>query len=96
MATLPDAIAAERATCHRLASEFDLLGSAGAFGAALIHDAVGRAEAALRGGELDRMHQALDELRRVATLRCGQVRRQAKAGLPASNQAAYVRQAGGG
>jgi hypothetical protein len=96
MATLPDSIAAERDACHRLAREFDRLGSAGAFGAALIHDAVGRADAAVRGGGIERMHQALDELRRVASLRCGQVRRQAKAGLPASNQSAFVRHAGAG
>lgn len=94
MATLPESIAVERDECRRLARDFDLLGSAGAFGAALINDAVGRAEAAVRRGQMEDMHHALDELRRVAALRCGQVRRQPMAGIPASNQSLYARHVG--
>ena len=75
MPTLPEFIAVERDECRRLARDFDLLGSTGAFGAALINDAVGRAEVAIKRGEPQAMHSALDELRRVATLRCGQLRR---------------------
>ena len=92
MPTLPEFIAVERDQCRRLAQDFDALGSTGAFGAALIHDAVGRAEAAIRHGEPQAMHSALDELRRVATLRCSQLRRASMAPVPSyqASRSAYA------
>jgi hypothetical protein len=74
MATLPESIAAERDHCRRLACDFDRLGSTGAFGAALIHAALSRAETALGRGDAGAMHSALEELRRIASLRCSPVR----------------------
>ena len=70
MPTLPETIAAERDECCRLAMEFDRLGSAGAFAAALIQDSIARADAAVRRGEHGAMLGMLEELRGSAALRC--------------------------
>jgi hypothetical protein len=88
MATLPESIAAERDHCRRLAYDFDRLGSTGAFGAALIHAAMGRADSALGCGDAAAMHDALEELRRIASLRCIPVR--SARGSAAAASLAYV------
>jgi hypothetical protein len=74
MATLPESIAVERELCKRRVGELGGLGSAGAFGAALIEDVLLRAERALIGGCPDAMQRALDELRHAAALRCSPLR----------------------
>lgn len=88
MATLPESIAAERDHCRRLAYDFDRLGSTGAFGAALIHAAVSRADSALGRGDAASMYGALEELRRIASLRCSPVRTSRT--RPAGASLAYV------
>jgi hypothetical protein len=68
MPTLSDTLAIERDRCSLLARDFNQIGSAGAFGAALLREAVGLADAAVRTGETDSMHRALVALQRYTEL----------------------------
>lgn len=94
MSTLPESIAVERDGCQRLVCEFGRLGSLGAFGAALIQDAMVRADRALKGGSPEAMQLALDDLRDAAALRC-RPRRLPDRGL-ASNASPYSAYANAG
>ena len=66
--TLSDTLAIERDRCGLLVRDFTRIGSAGAFGAALVREAVGLADAAVRTGEADSMQRALAALQRYTEL----------------------------
>ena len=69
MPTLSDTLAIERDRCSLLVQDFNRIGSAGAFGAALVREAVGHADAAMRSREAATMQRALAELQRWGDLR---------------------------
>lgn len=69
MPTLSDALAIERDRCGLLMRDFSQIGSAGAFGAALVGQALGQADAAVRAGETESMQRALAALQRYTDLR---------------------------
>lgn len=69
MPTLSDTLAIERDRCSLLVQDFTRIGSAGAFGAALVREAVGQADAAMRSREAATMARALAQLQRWGDLR---------------------------
>jgi len=64
MATLPEMLRAERIRCQALLRDFAVLGSSGAFAAALIGESIHAADDAVRNGNMIAMQRALDRLRR--------------------------------
>jgi hypothetical protein len=69
MPTLSDCLTIERDRCRLLVQDFSQIGTAGAFGAALVREAVAQADAAARKGEAECMQRALRELQRYTDLR---------------------------
>ena len=68
MKTLAETLADERDRCRRLMQEYTRIGSAGAFAAALVQQAIRKAEYAADTGHFTTMRQALLELRRFDDL----------------------------
>ena len=58
------ALPAEQARCRELVRKYVAIGSAGAFGAALIEDSLRRADRAVIEGNEDDVRRALADLRR--------------------------------
>lgn len=63
MLTLSETLRQEQARCRRLALDYHALGSTGFFGAAVVEEAVKRAEEAIRGGNVLAMRRALASLK---------------------------------
>jgi hypothetical protein len=63
MLTLSETLRQEQARCRRLALDYQALGSTGFFGAAVVEEAVKRAEEAIRGGNVLAMRRALASLK---------------------------------
>jgi Fe-S-cluster formation regulator IscX/YfhJ len=68
MKTLSETLADERERCRRLMNQYSRLGNAGAFAAALVEQAITKAEYASRTGQFTTMRQALMDLQRFDDL----------------------------
>jgi Fe-S-cluster formation regulator IscX/YfhJ len=68
MKTLSETLADERERCRRLMNEYSRIGNAGAFAAALVEQAITKAEYAARTGQFTTMRQALMDLQRFDDL----------------------------
>jgi Fe-S-cluster formation regulator IscX/YfhJ len=68
MKTLSETLADERERCRRLMNEYSRIGNAGAFAAALVEQAINKAEYAARTGQFTTMRQALMDLQRFDDL----------------------------
>lgn len=64
MPTLSEELRADLARCRKLVHDYIAIGSVGAFGTALIEEAIRRAEAALKTGNVFAMRRALQDLQR--------------------------------
>jgi hypothetical protein len=64
MPTLSEELRNDMARCRKLVHDYIALGSVGAFGTALIEEAIRRAEAALKTGNVFAMRRALQDLQR--------------------------------
>lgn len=65
MATLPELLSAEVQRCRLVAQNYTILGSTGAFGAALLNEALQQAERALQRHDITAMQRVIDRLRSV-------------------------------
>lgn len=70
MLTLSETLRQEQARCRRLALDYHALGSTGFFGAAVVEEAVKRAEEAIRGGNVLAMRRALASLKDCQPVGC--------------------------
>jgi Fe-S-cluster formation regulator IscX/YfhJ len=68
MKTLSETLADERDRCRRLMNDYGRIGTAGAFAAALVQQAITKADYATRTGQFTTMRQALMELQRFDDL----------------------------
>jgi Fe-S-cluster formation regulator IscX/YfhJ len=82
MKTLSETLADERERCRRLMNEYSRIGNAGAFAAALVEQAITKAEYAARTGQFTTMRQALMDLQRFDDLPPSQ---QAATSIPCAN-----------